>query len=103
MSVHSELQAALAGTLSQFRYTSVIKIAASVEHDFGDTFLDCSLGNEFADFFRSLAVAAVPEILFVGRSGNKSDAFDIVDDLRAEVVDRAVDSQSRSCGRSGNQ
>ena len=81
-----ELQAALASAVSQFRYTSVIKIAASVEYDFGDTLCCCFFSDCLAYCSCSFLVSAVAfKCLVIGRSRNQCYASDIVDDLSADV------------------
>ena len=84
--LQSELKSALASAVSQLRYTSVIKIAAAVEYDFGDTLCYSSLADELTNELCCFLVSAVAlEGLLLRRSGNQGYSRYVVNDLRTDV------------------
>ena len=81
-----ELQAALASAFSQFRYTSVIEIAASVEYDFFNAHSYCLLSDQLTDLASCSLIAAVTlEACAVSRSGNKGLSCNVINDLCGNV------------------
>ena len=98
-----ELQAALASAFSQFRYTSVIKIAASVEYDFCDALCYCLFRNHLTDFASCCLVAAIAlEGCAVSRSGNQCFTCNVVNDLRIDMRIAAINTKARTIGGSAD-
>ena len=83
----SELESAFAGSFCQFRYTSVVKVAAAVEYDLGDSLVFCSFSYDLANFSGRFLVSAVTfKRSFKGGCCYERLAFRIIDYLRDDVV-----------------
>src|SRR5258708_25369076 len=84
----------------------VIFVPAAVEHYFADSSGLGTLGDGFADDLGRGDVAAALEILFgffVDRAGGDQGlAGAVVDDLRVDVAQRAVNAETRALGGAGN-
>src|SRR4051812_37502951 len=81
-----EVQAGFARGVGQRFHPAVIEIAAAIEHDVLDAFLDGALGDEGADAGGGVLVGALGFRLlgvfaFKRRGGGKGHAALIVDDL----------------------
>ena len=99
----SELQAALASAFSQFRYTSVIQIAATVEYDLSDALCNCFFGNHLANFSCCCLVATVSgKALTESGSAYQGYALHIIDDLCANVRVGTIYGQTRTLGSTRN-
>src|SRR5215204_5608626 len=99
----SKIQAALAGGLRQRLDAAVIEVARAVEHDRLHAGGACALGDEAPDLLRRVDVRArlqLPaHLLFEGRGGSERDAALVIDDLRVDLLRRAVHRQPRAAVR----
>ena len=93
-----ELQAALASAVSQFRYTSVIEIAASVEYDFFNTHSLSLFSEDLTDLASCSLIAAVTlESCSVSRSGNKGLSCNVINDLCGNVCVGTIYCKTGTC------
>src|SRR5690606_20604461 len=78
----------------------MVDVRAAVEDDFLDAGLDGTLGNQLADSGSGCNVSAglqrVAQFLVEGRSGSQGMALRVVDDLRVDVLRRAMHGQTRT-------
>src|SRR5215204_6550636 len=90
----SEIETALAGGVGQRLDAAVIEIARAVEHDRLHAGGARALGDETPDLLRRVDVGArlqLPaHVLFEGRGGSERDAALVIDDLRVDLLRRAV-------------
>src|SRR5688500_3367053 len=89
----SEIEAALAGSVSQRLHAPVVEIAAAVKHDVLQPLRQRALGDQLADRLGGVDIAAGLEAfahrLFQRRGRDQGLAFYVVDDLRINVLRRA--------------
>src|ERR1700720_3844016 len=85
---------------------AVVLVPAAVEHYFADSSGFGALGDSFADDLGRGDVAATFEILFrffVDRTGGSQRfARTVVNDLRVDMSERAIDAEARALGSAGN-
>ena len=80
----------------------MIDITATVKDDRFDSFCLCALSDKHSDLLRSFLVGADgSEILLVGGRCCEGHALCIVDDLRADVLVRAVNRKSGTLSGTG--
>src|SRR5699024_1587574 len=94
-----QLQAALAGAVSQGLDTAMIHETAAVEHDLRDALFQSTLGDLFANLGSGLDVAAETfNVLVHGGRRHQSHALFIVNDLSVNVLGGAENIQARTSG-----
>src|SRR3989344_5344911 len=96
--VRSELQAALSGSIGQRLHATMILVTGAVKRDRGDAGAPGLLGDPPADQPGRLDIAAVLDLaahflLERGRRGQHARTV-LVDDLRIDMVRRAVNGQT---------
>src|SRR5690606_841965 len=95
----SELKSALAGGVGERLDTAVVLEAAAVKHDGSHASPYRSLRDEPPDFGSGRLVGAglelAPEVLVEARGSRHRVALRVVDDLRIDVLGRAVHGQAR--------
>ena len=98
-----EIKAGFAGRLGKGCNLALINITASVEDDFRDSFLSCSLADHFADLLGCSDIIGILEsvldLLFNGAGGYQSLLCIIIDDLSIDVLIASIASQTRSLRR----
>src|SRR5580704_6540106 len=103
----SEIQPALAGGLGQGLDPAVIEIAAAVEHDVLDALLFGAFGDELAHRLGRIdagaGLLALARRFFDRRRRHERDALVVVDQLRVDVLRRAVNRQSLALARGAAQ
>ena len=77
----------------------MIDVTTAVENDFRDALLERTFRDLGTDSFRCLDVAAVVlESLVLGAGRDERDALRVVDDLRIDVCEAAIDIEARALG-----
>ena len=75
----------------------MIDVTTAVENDFRDALLERTLCDFGTDSLRCLDVAAVVlETLVLGAGRDERDALLIIDDLRIDVCEAAIDVEARA-------
>src|ERR1017187_1615607 len=100
-----KLQTSLTGCIGQSLHPAVVQVSAAIEDNLLDALLLRALCNQLADRLRGGHVSAVVFVrgLFAERGcRDQGDAVQVVDELRVDVVQRAVDVKARTLGRSGH-
>src|ERR1700760_5157225 len=100
-----ELQPSLAGCVGESLDATVIQVAAAIEDHLLHALLLRALRDELAHFLRGRHVAAgllALTLLRDRRSRGDGRTGRLVDDLRVDVVERAVDVQARTLGGAGH-
>src|SRR6185503_7709948 len=92
------VQASRAGRVGQGFHAPVVQITAPIEHDLFDTLGDRTLGDRGADTASGVEIptARTTQVFLGGGSGNDCLAESIVDHLRVNVIQAAIDRESRS-------
>src|SRR3954469_16407052 len=89
-----EIQAALARGVGERLDAPVVAVAAAIEHDVLDALLDRALGDELADRLGGIDIGsglqAAAQVLLQRRGRGNRRALSVVDDLRVDVLARAV-------------
>src|SRR6185436_15368213 len=78
--------------------STVIKVTAAIEDDLLDAFRDRTLRDRLADASSRIKITAsvAAQIFFSGRRGNECLTDAIVDHLRVNVVQAAIDREPRA-------
>src|SRR5688500_18740960 len=90
----SELQSALTGAIGHCLHAAVISVSSAVEDDLRDARVLCPGGESLADFRGSLGLLPLGDAGV--RDGQDSPLRAIVDELRVDVLDRAVNDETRT-------
>src|ERR1035438_5750419 len=100
-----KLQTSLTGCIGQSLHPAVVQVSAAIEDNLLDALLLRALCNQLADRLCCGCISAVVLVLgLLAERGcrDQGDAVQVVDELRVDVVQRAVDVEARTLGRSGH-
>jgi len=104
--IELKLQSRLSGRIRESLDAAVVHVAATIEHDLLDAGRERTLGDRLSHDFSGGNIAATLDLrtrLLVERTGrSERTPAVIVDHLRVNMTERAIDAQARTLRRSHN-